>query len=741
VALKPALERRNRKKLMARRQGRTFACGDPVGRKVLSDLVSPLSALVKSEVVSPPKFLKESVCQLLSPEKIALCALVPLLNCIARPRLRGRRLTIQQIEMRMGRHLRDLIEHERLLESKSKAARIFARAIRKRRTPRWFLRSDWTEEETQRAGFWLLQCALKMEYFGHDEDFYPVIHPVWQAHFDAIAKEIRERDQSFRPLLMRPPDWIGWRTKYPNGQKETFIRSWRPGVKEAITAAFRDPDFEHPKGVNALQRVPLVIDRWTRDLVERHALKLLNRKVDNARPAKSEWEWKKKQLQRTENHRLVQADLLDADWIGDRTFWLHHNCDRRGRVYPIPHFHYQREDHVRSLFRFRNPLPLGSDGESWLQIHSANCGGFDGVDKASLEDRVDWVNENRRRIERVARDPDDTINHWCEADQPFAYLAACRELDRAWAGHPERFESNLPIALDCTCNGIQHLALLTGDAEAGRMVNLTDDPKRFDVYTEVAAHVESLIKHTDHPHALWWRQQFEKLGDKRRKLAKPPVMTFSYNVTDGKMRLQIFSEWDDQIGGGYPKGAMNYLMGKFRASCKELLRGPADAMDYITALAQRQKDKNKGEFLEWTSPTGLPISNRYYVSNVETIYLFADGHDVKRRVADGETQEIHDKAVTSAAANYIHSMDAAHLMFVAIACAKERIDLLAVHDSYSCLAARATRLNEIIRAEMVGLYGYSDPLAELGLRNGGDAPPKSGDLDPFQILRSKYFVT
>jgi hypothetical protein len=499
VALKPSLERRNRQKLMARLNGRMFWCADPAGRKSLSGLVPPLSALIESGIVSPPKGVEDVVRQL-SPEQIALCALVSLLNCIARPRERGKRLTIQQIEMRMGRSLADFMEHERLLKSKSKAARIFAKAIRKRRTPRWFLKSDWTEEKIQPTGFWLLQCALKTEYFGHDDDFYPIILPKWQAHFDAIAKEVREWDQSRRPLLMQPPDWTRWQTKYPDGQSATFIRSWRPGLKEAITPEFHNPDFEHPKGLNALQRVPLVIDRWTRDLVERHAVPLLNRKIDKSRPAKSEWEWKKKQLQRTENHRLVQADLVDADWIGDRTFWLPHNCDRRGRVYAIPHLNFQREDHVRSLIRFRNGLPLGPDGERCLHIHCANCGGFDGVDKASLDARVDWVNENRRRIERVARDPDGTVDHWREADQPFAYVAACRELANAWAGHSEKFVSNLPIAFDCTANGVQHLALLTGDAEAGRMVNLTHDPKRFDVYSEVAAHVESLIRHTDHPH-------------------------------------------------------------------------------------------------------------------------------------------------------------------------------------------------------------------------------------------------
>ena len=81
-------------------------------------------------------------------------------------------------------------------------------------------------------------------------------------------------------------------------------------------------------------------------------------------------------------------------------------------------------------------------------------------------------------------------------------------------------------------------------------------------------------------------------------------------------------------------------------------------------------------------------------------------------------------------------------MFVAIAAECEGIPLLAVHDSFSFLAGHATRGREMVGQEMVGLYAYSDPLAELGLRNGDSSPPKRyGELDVFQILRSKYFTT
>jgi len=34
------------------------------------------------------------------------------------------------------------------------------------------------------------------------------------------------------------------------------------------------------------------------------------------------------------------------------------SCDFRGRIYGVSDFHFAREDHVRSLFRFAEGLPI-----------------------------------------------------------------------------------------------------------------------------------------------------------------------------------------------------------------------------------------------------------------------------------------------------------------------------------------------------------------------------------------------
>src|SRR5262249_32463189 len=72
--------------------------------------------------------------------------------------------------------------------------------------------------------------------------------------------------------------------------------------------------------------------------------------------------------------------------------------------------------------------------------------------------------------------PPDTDDKWIDADKPFRFVAACRELAAYW-GDPDNFVTHLPIAFDGSANGLQHLALLSGDSEAAEMVNLTDPSK------------------------------------------------------------------------------------------------------------------------------------------------------------------------------------------------------------------------------------------------------------------------
>jgi DNA-directed RNA polymerase len=63
-----------------------------------------------------------------------------------------------------------------------------------------------------------------------------------------------------------------------------------------------------------------------------------------------------------------------------------------------------------------------------------------------------------------------------KAEKKLLFIAFCFQYNRfleSLDNDKEYFETNLPIQLDATCNGYQHLALLSLDHDLAKELNLT----------------------------------------------------------------------------------------------------------------------------------------------------------------------------------------------------------------------------------------------------------------------------
>jgi DNA-directed RNA polymerase len=308
---------------------------------------------------------------------------------------------------------------------------------------------------------------------------------------------------------------------------------------------------------------------------------------------------------------------------------------------------------------------------------------------------------------------------------------------------PENFKTHLPIGFDGSANGLQHLSLLSGDFNAAGMVNLWSDELLLsddtpsDVYAILIARAIKLIEADDCDHAGWWRERFEVLEPgQRRKLLKQPIMTFAYSVTPSGATLQIAKKYGSFRQNAKPaNGGFGYLARKVLEACELELRGPKRVMDYICGLARHCTEQD--HFLEWTSPSGFPVSNRYQLPNYVMVNCMrGDVRVAQHKIADGATDETDkEKVVAAAAPNFVHSLDAAHLIAVVNAAVSEGItDILTVHDCFYCLAPQAGRLHKIILAELTNLYRDNDPLTELRNRNVTDpeflpVPPRGTPVE------------
>ena len=100
--------------------------------------------------------------------------------------------------------------------------------------------------------------------------------------------------------------------------------------------------------------------------------------------------------------------------------------------------------------------------------------------------------------------------------------------------------SHLPIVMDGTCNAIQHLAVIVGDAELARLSNVTPSPDRVDLYQEVAQEVLARIERApaDDSNKKFLCELGVPLATLiTRDLCKAPVMTTPYGVTPYGRRI------------------------------------------------------------------------------------------------------------------------------------------------------------------------------------------------------------
>lgn len=69
------------------------------------------------------------------------------------------------------------------------------------------------------------------------------------------------------------------------------------------------------------------------------------------------------------NNVLYEFYVIFIFKFRDRIFWLPHNMDFRGRVYPCPpHLNHLGSDMARSLLCFAKGKPLGQNGLDWLKV-------------------------------------------------------------------------------------------------------------------------------------------------------------------------------------------------------------------------------------------------------------------------------------------------------------------------------------------------------------------------------------
>lgn len=508
-------------------------------------------------------------------------------------------------------------------------------------------------------------------------------------------------------------------------------------------------------------------------------------------------EWKRQMVhyyqednKRKSKRLLINGLLALANtYKDDAEIFFPHNLDFRGRVYPLTTLSPQSNDLGKAHLEFANGVPLGKNGHVWLAFQGANCYG---LDKKPFEDRIAWVYENAEMIVSIAEKPLDDLR-WCSADSPWEFLAFCFEWND-YLKTGENFVSHLPIAFDGSCSGLQHFSAMLRDDVGGEAVNLVPDDHVHDIYGIVAEKVKELLAKdstegtTDEivegEDGSYLKKGTKSLANEwikhgiTRKVTKRPTMTLCYGASKFGFADQILEDTiypalsKNPIAFSKPSQSARYMAGLIWEALKGVVVKAVEAMDWLqtaSGLLAQDKDVNGNNLPTfWVTPAGFPVRQQYKKYVTKHLETFVTGRITVKDLSGGENNEVFEegriirpsfnketagldsrKQKQGIAPNFVHSMDASHLMLTVCACKDKGVESFAmIHDSYGAPAGHGDIMFTTVREIFVDTYTKNDVLQDLHdhienllspkMAEKLPEAPKKGNLDLNQVKESMY---
>lgn len=468
----------------------------------------------------------------------------------------------------------------------------------------------------------------------------------------------------------------------------------------------------------------------------------------------------------------------------NRFFYHAYTCDFRGRAYTLTEMlSPQSGDFDRGLIQFATPTEVTPEGLYWLKIHTANV--MDGVDfgtgeasdKDSFNNRVAWVDSNINYLRKISDDPYTNTtwmdNKTTKKNASFQRLAAICDLVQAI----DTGLSSVPVQLDGSCNGSQHWSAIMRDPSIAELVNVSPTDKPGDLYQHVADVGYGLINGSSNT----WHQIFLEHWEGKipRKVFKRATMCDAYGMTDSGIRDALRQEGHlDWVEGDRELlQAINELATVIRQALNGALEssnsGKYFLQDQVGILGQI--DRNARERAEiqqmaqgvkfsavvypralkavWVTPSGFQAINDYMAPVLKVVQSnFYRGVERNGQVLAAHVTTSHDnlashrEAAQAIPPNFIHSIDAAHMMLTINECLSLGITKFSmIHDSFGCPCSDVPLMRKAINRKFYEIHQenllekFQQDLSNIVLKQPiPGAIPKRGTLDIGGALNAEY---
>ena len=440
--------------------------------------------------------------------------------------------------------------------------------------------------------------------------------------------------------------------------------------------------------------------------------------------------------------RNLQDNILSIAEIYSNVheFFIPTRLDFRGRLYCISEYlNYQSTELAKSLLLFSKSEKLfkyDKTGIDYLKAYGANCFG-NKLDKMSWKSRSKWVDDN---LDKIISFRDGVLIE--KAENKLLFISFCFEYNRfleTFNNDKEYFETCLPIQLDATCNGYQHLALLSLDHDLAKELNLTksnhdDTPKDF--YNFIGIKLVNYFRdqlNNNKTLSVEERDVYSRFSNivVARKMIKKVIMTKVYNVTYFKMVDYLKDHFE--VIDSSDKANLKYcfkddpslvLMEKdFHILVKGLITVMVEdnsklekLLKYLHKVVEITNELNLP--LNWGTPeSGVDIEQSYVKSKKERLKVFSY---IKKyfNISIADTDNYNkSKQTTAFLPNFIHSLDAASLAllvhyYFTNGSMTER-NIYTIHDCFAVTANNVKNLQLYLSSVYQKIYTEKSYLREF----------------------------
>ena len=522
----------------------------------------------------------------------------------------------------------------------------------------------------------------------------------------------------------------------------------------------------------------------------------------------------KAQSKRTAHEYTIQKASLLRD---EPEFYQLIELDYRGRFYYTESFfNFQGTDVARGIMQFANGVQMDATGERYLAIHTASCynesysideipvwcksdyrsylqsEGLDSisVDKMTLDDREMWTRMNLIKIVEYANNNEIKM----EAEKPVGFLACCYEW-RKYLANPDTHLTHLPIQIDGSNNGWQHLGAMSKDEHTGELVGLIPQDIQKDFYVQTAKKTVAMMPE-------WFEEKKMPMKHIRKGISKRGSMTRAYSAGEKTMGINMYADCHQEgftEKYGITIEDCNNLSHKLIQAINEVCPGPLRTMSYLQKLAQYElgtykwfdannkvadkkykslkkerksllykKDKDQDDLerlnelsielgtytsklvrgngkntISWTTPSGFKVNYRCFTTrqlsakgNIKGI-----GRIEHRGVEETDFPDARGYA-SGISPNFVHSMDGSHM---AIVVDNWDRDFAAVHDAFAVHAPLVGELLHITKEAFIAIYdvdNFYDYIEETILSSTDNLDleqPLIGNLSIEDVRDSDYF--